>query len=246
MALWEYLVLFIAVVISGGLAFLLKNGNRLFIQLTLSFSGAYLLGIAFLHLIPEAYAVMGHQAGYYVLGGFLMQLLLERLSKGIEHGHIHAAHSPRPSFVISIMLGLCIHAFFEGFPLETYTELGHEGHQHAHTSNHLLFGIIFHKIPAAFALVLLLNLSKFNRATVLTALIIFALMSPLGAGVAAILDEHALINSMFKTSILALVIGSFLHIATTILFETETQNHQISWTKLIAILVGLTFSLLTI
>ncbi len=53
--------------------------------LLLSFGGAFLLGLCFLHLLPEAFA-MNVGAGHWVIGGFLLQIGLEYLSKGMEHG----------------------------------------------------------------------------------------------------------------------------------------------------------------
>jgi len=50
-----YLILFATVIISGSVVLFLKiEGNTL--KLILSFSGAYLLSIAVLHLIPEIYS----------------------------------------------------------------------------------------------------------------------------------------------------------------------------------------------
>ena len=44
------LLLFSSVLVGGGLAFYLRQNNKNLIQLLLSFSGAYILGITFLHL----------------------------------------------------------------------------------------------------------------------------------------------------------------------------------------------------
>ena len=55
--------------------------------LLLSFGGAFLLGLCFLHLLPEAFEMNTH-AGQWVVAGFLIQIGLEYLSKGMEHGHV--------------------------------------------------------------------------------------------------------------------------------------------------------------
>jgi zinc transporter ZupT len=244
----QYLLLFSSVLIGGSLAFYLRRNDKKLIQLLLSFSGAYILGITFLHLVPETYAE-GKYTGLFILAGFFIQLMLEQLSKGVEHGHIHALHDAKSSTAFAIMLGLCLHAFIEGLPLDILAHV-HEGHvhdDHIHEgleANHLLFGIIIHKIPAAFALGILLLLSGFKDKTVILYLAIFGAMSPLASAIGGYLDGQGLLSPDIRSAIMAVVIGSFLHIATTILFETDT-NHKIPINKLIAVLVGLGIAILT-
>ncbi len=230
---WEYLLLFASVLVGGGLVFT-ANHRRVqrLLPLILSFSGAYLLGIAALHLMPGVFGQGDSTVGYWLLGGFFIQLFLEPLSQGVEHGHIHAHAGARPAFGLQIMLGLCIHAFFEGLPLPAYVGLADE---HIHQHNDLLFGIVLHKLPAAFALAALLRGSGFRTRTVVAAVLFFAAVSPL----AAALSGWLTLSTLWQNRLLALVIGSFLHIATTILFEAEARgNHHISTSKLIAVLLG--------
>ncbi|NJN33858.1 MAG: hypothetical protein HC817_06025 [Saprospiraceae bacterium] len=129
--------------------------------------GAYLLGIIVLHLIPDAYAEGNQQIGLWVLGGFFIQLALEQLSLGVEHGHIHDHHhTSKPLFALQVMLGLSIHALIEGLPLSIYADLHeHASHNHHHNHNHnsLFYGVIMHKAPEAFALALLLLMSHFEK-----------------------------------------------------------------------------------
>jgi len=255
MEILDYILLFSSVIIGGGLAFYLRRNNENLMQLILSFSGAYILGITFLHLVPETYEIGGFDVGLYVLLGFFIQLLLEQLSKGVEHGHIHALHSTTAAAAFAVMIGLCLHSFIEGMPLSGYMDLhAHHGAEHNHNhvhdhmsehgSNHLLWGIILHKIPAAFALGVLLLISGFKDKTVILYLAIFGMMSPLGAGLGVFLKSVNIIDNAIMVNIMGVVIGSFLHIATTILFETDT-NHKIPINKLIAIAIGLGISLLT-
>jgi len=247
MSLLHYLLLIFSVLVGGAIAFAVKTHNKRNLQIVLSFSGAYVLGITVLHLMPSIYNHDDSSIGLWVLGGFVLQLVLETLSSGVEHGHIHHSDSLKPGVIISIMIGLCIHAFLEGLPLSGYIDMHDSLHHHEgledHSPFHLLYGIILHKAPAAFALVLLLLLSKVSKTLTLICLVIFACMSPLGAFIASYLD---LSISVLKV-LLAVVVGSFLHIATTILFEVDnTSHHRISYIKLLAIVSGLAISVLTI
>ena len=80
-------------------------------KLLIAFSGAYLFAITVLHLIPEIYHTNtdGIYIGLFILIGFFLQIILEHFSQGIEHGHEHEhLHGSVP---VSMMIGLCIHAF---------------------------------------------------------------------------------------------------------------------------------------
>jgi len=239
--------LFLVVLLGGGIAFYFKQNNKKLLALVLSFSGAYILGISVLHLMPGVFAGGDQFVGLWILLGFFIQIFLEQLSGGVEHGHIHPAHQADSSFAILVMIGLCIHAFLEGMPLENYKEFHdvtlHDGHAH----NHLLYGVLMHKAPAAFVLVLLFRVSGFKNAVVWTCLLLFACMSPLGAGTTKWLESMNLLDVNIMKIIVAIVIGSFLHISTTILFEIETPgSHKISLRKLIVIALGILAALTTI
>ncbi len=245
MELWEYILLFVSVLVGGSIALYYKKYDQKYLNHLLTFSGAYIMGIAILHLLPHAFAGVNKYAGPAMLAGFFVQLLLEQLSGGVEHGHIHSHHHHKSSYLFQVIIGLCLHAFFEGLPLGNYNELSlHATHDH---SEHLLIGIILHKAPAAFALAALMVSSGFKTRSILLSLIVFASMSPLGAALAEFLGDTGIITPAIHKIILAFVVGSFLHIATTILFETESSahHHKIPLVKVAMIAVGLGFALLT-
>jgi len=242
MPFWKYLLLFAAVLIGGGLALLIRRQHQQVLRFVLSFSGAYILGITVVHLLPELF--QHHPKfgiGLWILLGFLAQLLLEKLSQGIEHGHIHIPHRASARFAVSIMLGLSIHALLEGMPLGEHGADLHQ-HGHMHSARHLYFGILLHKFPAAFALGLLLAHSGFRVRTVWLCLLIFSLMSPIGAAIFHVFE----ISETLHTIIIAFVAGSFLHISTTILFELGDAQHRISWPRLLAVLIGSGLALMTL
>ena len=246
MAIWEYLILFMIVLLGGGLAFYCKRSNKAVLQLVLSFSGAYILGISVLHLMPGVFSGGDHHIGLWILAGFFVQIFLEQLSGGVEHGHIHPTKKASSVCALQVMIGLSVHAFLEGMPLENYDEFHGLIHGHEHGSSHLFYGILLHKAPAAFVLVLLLTISGFKKTTVWVCLILFASMSPLGAGLTKWLKAMDLLNPELMRILIAIVVGSFLHISTTILFEIENPgSHSISFRKLVVIGFGLLTAMLT-
>ena len=180
--------------------------------------------------------------GLFVLLGFSIQLFLEQFSGGVEHGHMHAHKGAGAGFAVSIMIGLSVHAFMEGMPLGTYENLHVHTHGHEAGHNHLLVGIILHKAPAAFALVLLLLMSGFSKKTVWFYLLLFAIMSPLGG----LVGEYAQFSLEMQQRVVAVVVGSFLHISTTIIFEADGGSHKILGKKLVAIIGGMGMALFTL
>ncbi len=244
MSLLEYSLLIFSVLLGGGLVFFLNRrmADR-GLPLVLSFSGAYLLGISILDLMPGIFTDRGYEAGYWLLGGFLAQLFLDNLSQGVEHGHVHRRSGAGLGFALQIMLGLCLHALLEGLPLGNYQTFHELHHPSDSTANFLLYGIILHKAPAAFALTALLLRSDFDRPIIYACLLIFSIMSPLGSWIGSTIG----VSHEWIDRIMALVVGSFLHIATTILFETDRRNtHQISLTKLGLIILGIGVAILTV
>lgn len=238
----------IASVLAGGTAVVFMNPTgQGTLKLMLAFSGAFLLGVSFLHLIPEVYAHGPANVGIYILIGFLFQLLLEFFSEGIEHGHvhIHKNHRHEAAFPIVAMLSLCIHAFVEGIPLEREIHAEHHAGGHHHGNHSLLMGVVLHNIPVSIALMSMFiqsGLSRFNSFLWLT---IFALMGPLGTffGHHAGAEISQSFDGFFDI-ILALVVGMFLHISTTILFETS-ENHRFNLMKFIAILTGVGIAIIS-
>lgn len=195
------------------------------LKLILSFSGAYLFAITVLHLIPDAYESGDHLVGVFILGGFLFQILLEQFSEGIEHGHVHRHVQDHTAFPFGIMISLCLHAFLEGMPLA-------QGHQ-----QELVFGIALHHIPAAFALGSVLIQNQVRKPNVLLLLLIFALMTPGGYLLSNALSSFMVGKEVYFARIMGIVIGIFLHISTTILFESSA-DHRFNMRKTIAVLIG--------
>ena len=207
------------------------------IKLTLAFSGGFLLAIIFQHLLPDLYQHDFHQAGLFILLGFLVQLILEYFSGGIEHGHTHSQANNRIPF--TLFVALSIHSVIEGFPLGNSHggHLSHVGHDH----ETLFWGIVFHQIPVAIALMTLFVNSKMGMFKSWIFLIIFALTTPLGAILGTQINLEDLGLNIHV--ILAVVVGMFLHISTTIIFETS-ENHRVNLLKLVCILLGAGLSML--
>ncbi len=239
MLLVTCILLFLPVLLSGMAVIILQNVKQNLNKIMLSFSGAYLLSISVLHLLPEIYSGGNHYIGVFILAGFVLQLILEFISEGIEHGHFHHHEKGKNAFPLAIITGLCIHTFLEGMPLAA--NLNTEEFNLA--NNSLLIGIILHNIPISFVLVTMLLKSGLSKNTAIGYLVLFALTAPLGIVAGKIAGNFFTENiADFYNAMLAIVVGIFLHVSTTILFES-TDNHRFNLIKSGAILAGIALAL---
>ena len=214
-----YILLFASVAIGYIIASLLKTKEMKRMSIYLAFSGAFLLAVTIFELLPEVFSNPSKSTGIFIMAGIMLQICLEFFSKGAEHGHIHV-HLKENSFPWLLFLSLSIHAFLEGFPISE--------------ENNLLVGVIVHKIPIAIILSFFFIKADYNKAYTLLFLLLFAVMSPLGNFVS---NNYPAIDA-YKTEITALVIGIFLHVSTTIIFESS-KDHKFNLAKLMTIVVAI-------
>lgn len=231
----NFILLFVTALIAGSLVFIAPNFRDKYFKMVLVFAGSYLFSITILHIIPELFdnGYNSGRMGLYILIGFLLQQLLEFWSSGIEHGHIHRHESETSKGVWTLMLGLFIHAFLEGTLLSHGSVMDGGGNEsgHLHSNNTVLMGIILHKGPAAFALAAVLSGSLSKKWTLIL-LTIFALASPMGMISSAFLFEQGILQKEGVGILYGLVTGGFLHISTTIFFESS-PHHQFQLNKLL-------------
>ena len=219
------LILILSVVIGTVLGIVFRKSN-LVPRLLLTFSGAFLLTITVLEIFPKIYTAE-HQLnlGIFVLLGVFIQILLEAVTKGAEHGHVH--YHGKQEFPLAIFLGLFIHAFIEGMPI------------HGHDHQHLLMAIVIHKIPVALILYLFISRMTEDWKKQLLFMLIFALASPTGW----LLGDY--FSDAYLQPVLAIVAGIFLHISTIIIFESS-DGHKLKIRKMVSLLLGFLLAYLTL
>lgn len=245
----KLLVLFLTPLLSGLAVYLVPSGRTKSFKLLLVFAGAYLFGITVVHILPELYIKNSEVEliGLFVLAGFFLQQVLEYFTSGIEHGHIHTHdhhsdhhhphdephHQQLSAFVL--LAALCVHAFLEGAMLvQPVAGMGVQ-----YDTNAILLGIALHRAPAAFALmtVLAFQLQSINRA--LPHLFFFSLAAPLGLLISTYLIDAEVLSASGLTYLYALVCGNFLHISTTIVFESSPAHRFYAKKMAVAILGAL-------
>lgn len=216
-----------------------KVGPRVMDAITV-FGGAFLFASCFINLVPHMYLEgfevhsgcgWAFKVGATVLLGFIIQLLLERLTKGIEHGHnhtechdceIHEEHHVHP--VTGLLIGLSIHAFLEGMPLIDTDGDIHQG---------LLYGIVLHNIPIALVILGLFMHNRYSFIKSFALLAVFAVMTPLGSLVNLYFLPE---NESLQCIIMGVVVGILLHVSVSILFDQD--HYKFSWVKFLLIVAA--------
>ena len=244
----KFLVLFFTPLLSGLLIYLLPKGRKKNYRLLLVFAGSYLFAITVSHILPELYQQDEDVKwiGIFVLAGFFLQQVLEYFTSGVEHGHIHEHkhhhshnhdhdvhhHHDHKISAFVLLLALCTHAFLEGAMLVQPSD-----GNHIYNVNAVLLGIVLHRIPAAFALMTVLTFQLGSIKKALPYLFVFSLAAPFGLLLSNYLSSNHLITNTGLIYLYALVSGNFLHISTTIVFESSPE-HRFNAVKLVVALLG--------
>lgn len=232
------LALFAVTALGGSIPLWVRAPEERGMQILLAFSGSALLGITFLHLVPESFVEIGARAGGLVLAGFFLQLIVQRITHGLEHGHVHS-HGPGARVpLVSILAGLVLHAFMEGLPLGIV-------YRESATTPSLFLAVGLHKIPEAI-LAASLTAAVVGKRKAAVMLILFAAVTPLAALVSHTLRVNYLAMRHVIDSLVPLVAGAFLHIATTIFYESGTRQHHLTVRKGFAIVAGIALALATL
>lgn len=220
MIVFSYLILILTCLLSGSFALVFQKNEKI-IKAVEVFGGAFLLAVCFLDILPIIYTKISINnstnlfffVGMFVLLGFFLQLVLEFLPQS----------NSKKGNAMMLLLGVSLHAFFEGFALVTSGNI-----------NTLLFiGVIIHNIPIAIILInsfIALNISK-NKSFLL--LLFFSIMGPFGA----IINNLIPAFSKYSEFILAFVVGILLHVSVSILFDTK-QDKKYNFIRLLVVLIS--------
>lgn len=214
----NYILPLLAVALGALFVFIGKSTIRKQLPYLLAFSGAFLLATTITAVFPEVFVHGNGHISYWLLAGIVVQIVLENLTKGAEHGHIHTHGNS--SLPWALVIGLSLHAFIEGFPIARHQEL--------------LWAVAIHKLPIAMLIVAALWQTKSSMIRKFSILIVFGLMTPLGSFCNITIPKL----QPYALNITALVAGAMLHISTTILFESA-ENHKFNLPKVMVILSGL-------
>jgi zinc and cadmium transporter len=224
------------VVVIWAAAFLALRGLRspTFSKIAVNFSAGVLLGVSFLHMMPEAYDHLGSsRAGLFILLGYFSIFLLERFVM------IHPCEEDGCDYHtlgLAALAGFSLHSFLGGVALGSSLLV-------PGLATAVFLATIVHKGPEAFSLTSLLVLGHERRSKVLALIGLFSVMVPLGVFLAVF--ELPTFGDAFVGIAVALSAGTFLHLATGDLLPGTHSKGVDRWKALFGFILGIGFTLLT-
>lgn len=210
-----------------------SDPNERYVKLLLAFSGAFLLTVTVVHMLPELYVGHPSTIGAWVMAGFMLQVVLEFFSHGIEHGHVHVHRHPDHRLPLTTLLSLFVHSFTEGMPFADAA---------VRANGSFVAGVLMHKAPMAMALATVLRRSQVPSSRSWAMIAVFALALPAGMGAGFLGGDRS--GGAFLASALAVAIGMLLHISTTIIFES-TPDHRFNAKRFVTVLAGAALAFLS-
>lgn len=215
--LWTYCACVAAAALAGsGLPYLVKLTHRR-MQLTMSFVGGFMLGVALLHMVPHAVHATGSVdrcLQMCLLGVLLMFLMIrvfhvhshahepgaeEAHDCGHDHAHEHHHHEAQPAGASSfswlgLAIGLAIHTLIDGIALAAAVQA--DASHGIEPGAWPLFGIgpflavLLHKPLDSLSITSTMMAAGWSRQAQRIVSIAFALMCPAGALLFALGISH--------------------------------------------------------
>lgn len=174
-----------------------------------------ILGAAFLHMIPEAFEMVGARSLPAILLGFLTLYLIEQFA--LDH---HPHDEKEGTFYevgLLTFIGIGIHDLTDGIALGS-------GHHIPELTPAIFAALILHKIPTTFSLSLLMFHGGYRKSRILLFVMAALLMIPLGVLLAEVLIP--LVGSTPQIAVGRLILysaGTFIYIS---VYELLPEMHR--------------------
>lgn len=147
----------------GGVFIVRRDWSQQYLKYFLALGAGFMLGAAFLEVIPESLRLAGDMAFLLVLGGyFLVHFFEHTLAPHFHFGEeTHMAEMAPQHVGYTALLGLMIHTFFDGVAIASGFLVS------AWLGSVIFLAIFLHKLPEGFTVASLMLASGQNRRTAL-------------------------------------------------------------------------------
>jgi zinc and cadmium transporter len=224
---YPFLFFIFAITMLGGWIPTIKTWSRSTFRMIISFCAGILMGAVFFHILPEIAPLLGKNLGFPIMFGFFLIFLLEKFIM------IHPCEEGECDYHkigIAAYVGIGIHSIIDGVAIGA-------GHL-MNMSLVIILAITLHKFPAALALSsMLVKGGEFSRNKILIAMLLFALMTPIGA----ILSTYLLqgFDEIVVGILLGITGGTFLFISIGDLLPTVYEEHEKGYKNLASLCLGI-------
>ena len=190
--------------LAGGLVLTARDQwSRRSIEFVLAFSAGFLVAVSLGQLVPESVIRGGAQAGWWMLGGFV----LVHLTQHALVGHFHfgeETHAVSRSVSVSALIGLMLHTLVDGVAIATSFAVS-DGMGYV-----VLAAIVLHKLPEGLAIGSLFIASGRSVAAAIGAAGALGLATIIGAALAGQVDFLATHGLALSAGVTLYVGGSNL------------------------------------
>ncbi|MBF0493085.1 MAG: ZIP family metal transporter [Deltaproteobacteria bacterium] len=226
--LFFYFTLMSAAVLAGGILPVFRHWHPSRLPLALSLSAGLMLGSSFIHLIPEAFELIGAKASTFVLLGLFFLYFFEKyITVHICETDSCEVHKP---LGISAVIGLFLHSLTDGFALGVGLLVPKLGIV-------VFAAIFFHKTMEAFSLSSILIHAAHSKSNIILANLLLLAAIPLGA----LLSYYfvGFNNPNLGGAALAFSAGTFLHISLSDLLPEVHRYSTLKNQAFICFMLGL-------
>ncbi len=203
-----------------------QQASRRYLSLGNALAGGIFLGVGFVHLLPEADEALRGVVDYPLAPllaalGVGLLLLIDRVvleNRNSMLGQEEEEPTRPPFYAFVLLVVLSVHSIIAGMALGLQPE--------AAAALVVMFGILFHKGSAAFALIVTAHAAG-NRALWQT-LALFSVMTPIGIVLGTVAGEvlQGRASLVFEGSFNALAAGTFVYVAVMDVLDAELSRER--------------------
>lgn len=225
--------------VAGGVAIAYRRWEQRYLKYFVALGAGFMLATSLGEMVPESVKLTGHNASILVLVGYLIVHFFEHtLSPHFHFGEeTHADEFMHRHKTYSVLLGLLIHAFFDGIAIAS-------GFLVSNWLGWLVFGAVFlHKVPEGFTVASVMLASGQGRrvawmaavllgaATLLGVLVMtatrhaIAIGLPLSAGATIYVAASDLIPEVNKEPGVKMALVVFLGVGILVLLDLLLHVH---------------------
>lgn len=216
-----------AAVLMGGIVPVFLKLSRTRLHIFLALSAGLMFGATLMHLLPDAIDILGAQASFWVLQGFLFLYLFEKF---VTVHICEALDCEVHTMGLAAVVGISVHALTDGIALGSGLMIAPLGFI-------VFLTIFFHKLPEAFALTTILLHERQSRSRIIFFNILLVAMVPIGALIVRFVAGGS--GPHLPGMALAFSAGTFLHISVSDILPDVHKHTDRPYAVLTSFLAGL-------
>ncbi len=170
----------------GGYLIVRREWSSEWLKYFVALASGFMLAVSFLEMLPESLALLGEQSLIFVLVGYLLVHFFEHTLAPHFHFGEETHHEELAPFHASYaaLLGLTIHAFFDGVAIGSGFVLS------AWLGTVIFLAVFLHKVPEGFTVASLMLASGRSRRVALSAATLLAAATLSGVLLITLLSEQ--------------------------------------------------------